>query len=349
MTPTLSPVTRTGDFQPVIQVAEGEDVKAPRYVFFAGDWLTPQQKMMQPVWKPRGGFLHTSRCLIVTQGFIERGRIVPVVEWYEAMIPMRAGEMRRMLRPLSEYGGRDVQEFVRDGNTYGFPPRPGTDASLMALPKYPGNEIRSITGIGIGENNALPVGIVEINALRGHDRQEDAKLIAHLETKIFGTPEEVAAITTLREFRQRIQAVRPDNQFEAQAQEAGLTSCDLYRTAAVSVCETVNALLRVGVQPNGFTWTKTPVFETLCQMVEIRPADDFLNEQQRSGQEQTAILGRMLDQMQQSESVRLLHDELAQMRVQSAQQQEQIQRLLDVIPKDLKEPKGKEPKNEPRS
>lgn len=134
--------------------------QANRFLFVALDLLTPARKRGSKRLR-YGGHEVISECLGHTWGFIQKGRFTPLTMGGEPMaqedVPDgREGEWFPMSQPpKTEIPGQLIMQ--------------GSDLPTGAIAAYPGDHLSSIKNGSSSQIDGRPIGLVEIEALRGHN------------------------------------------------------------------------------------------------------------------------------------------------------------------------------------
>lgn len=144
------------DHTPIEQPDTSRARLANRYLFLALDVLTPSRKRSCKRLQ-FGGHEVVSECLAHTPGFVQRGRITPLVRSGEPILEENAPEGSDFFPiiqpPKIEIPGQLIMQ--------------GSESPVGAIAAYPGDHFSSIMNGSGSEIDGRKIGLVEITALRG--------------------------------------------------------------------------------------------------------------------------------------------------------------------------------------
>jgi len=239
----------------------------PRFIFFAGDVLSPARKRELPKLLP-GGDEHPARCLAPTRGYIRRGKIVPLVRSMEQVGQDEVASPQLL---------QDI-EYRPEANNAG---NPGTSVRRMSgLMRAPGQDIASVTEQELVQEQRK--GVLEIPILRGVDyKTADYQ---KLDALFFGNPASlfVNAEMGLRQpiklaaMQKRINEIKQThgtNRTVADIAQVMLTSCEMFELWGRTKIEAENLMIRRGTTPGGFTHTYSPLAMVLFDLLELQPLE----------------------------------------------------------------------------
>lgn len=216
-------------------------VEATRYVFFAGDLLTPERKRDREDFA-RGGEEYDSLCLVRTRRFIPRCAVVP-------------------LETSAQFVTRDqVPDGVR---TLRFPTTP---PHLFGLPAYPGEHIIPLAIVPSDASR----GIVELSALA--DSPWESGLAQSVQEHFFPAAEEVPIeLRRVEDIITHRASLTRDERFRRSGEQM-LESCRQFRAYAQARIDREHALLKEG-KAHQYVYTYSPLARVLLAQLEIAPQD----------------------------------------------------------------------------
>jgi len=226
--------------------------EATRYLFFAGDIITPRRKQERKD-LAHGGEESASPCLWRARHFIRRGRITP----------LEYGP-RWDIEPRVPAGTRTIAVIDHGGN-----PTILEGSALLGIPTYPGEAIFEIIATG---DEGMPMGIVELNSLRGVDYVDVAK--ENYQHLFFPTYPNLPP--TLRELEDTIRKVRSVESVVNEIKSDMLDSCARFRLYGTAKVEREHQLMRKPANEAGYVFGYSQLAETLLPQLEIPRQDQGL-------------------------------------------------------------------------
>lgn len=250
-----------------------ENLATTRYLFLAGNLLDPDRVFELEYLRDSGGGEEVqTHCLRrSTGGYIQRGKIVPMETWVEALPAVLLGEgsednLVRVEGPTSELPGR--------ARNPGDPRLAGVGSTLVHYKFYPGDEIKAVLRANEGK------GIVEVKALFGEpwyaDDDETKPGTAQLLNRDF-FPSVVPP--TLRGLRETIDEKQGRSEHHKAVAKDMFHSCDQFERYAQTRLGIEHNLLRQRTSPNGqYTFSYSPVARELLKQLEMKPQDSILEQ-----------------------------------------------------------------------
>lgn len=145
------------DNTPIVQPDSSKSRMANRFLFVAIDVTTPSRKRACKRLQ-FGGHEVISECLAPTQGFIQKGRITPMVRSGEPILeenaPDGADFFQIPMAPKVEIPGALIMQGM-------------SESPVGAIPAYPGDHFSVLMNGSGSEIDSRKIGLVEITALRG--------------------------------------------------------------------------------------------------------------------------------------------------------------------------------------
>lgn len=302
------------DFLPQTVTLNEPDPNSPRWVFFAGDVLAKDRKREFPELAP-GGEEVQAVTLVVTKGFVRKGRFTPMVKWYHAEVAEQAN-MNGRYRPMNEV---IPAHETGDRGIYGRETSP-----LLAVPASPASEIEQVIGSHRGN---VRKGIVEVKPLFDvpYERFAETKYQERFFAGKYGTP---AFPVKLRELVALIEAApKGDRDFE-ETRRLLLSSCEQFRLYGETYLEAENNLVRLPPQ-QGFVHEYSQVAHTLFEQLEYERVDQHLNKQARANGDIGQALERLValqEQVAQGNLATNNNDVVAMALAQLKEQREAMER-----------------------
>jgi len=268
----------------------GQDVRqreAVRYLFFAGDVISPARKEEREDLRA-GGDEIGSRCMVRTKGYLRKCRVTPLERWVE-LIPrelMPEGVTPVGMTPTSDARGSAQGLTSFSPNLYGFP-------------KYPGEEIGWITHASRADGRK---GVVELTEL--FDVEWDDFDRSGIQKMFF--PDFPHVPDTLREIEELIRAHSPREVrvglkmiHTGRMQSQMMVACSQFRRWGTSRIEAENLLLRIGTTKDGWTYTYSGLADVILPQLEMARADDYMHDQakfqKKLGESQEALAQALLE------------------------------------------------------
>jgi hypothetical protein len=237
-----------------MELVTGEEVAldATRWLFLAGDLLSPDHRDDNPETRKGGGEEIQNFCLRRTPNFVERGKFTPLEVWGEFMAKeyLPDGYVPLKLKGEKVEDGGISNPFILNGKP------------LYAYMHYPGNLIMDAIGLPTGEKR----GIVELKPLLGL-KVEDAEPY-RIHAAFF--PEGFLADRRLSVMEQRIRQVAAESSDLKAIADDMLQSCEQFRRYAEMRISRQHTQLDQRVT-HQYVHSYSPTVLSLMEQLEIKP------------------------------------------------------------------------------
>jgi len=234
-----------------------------RYLFFAGDLMTPSDKRHNPAVRSGGEYFGQQyKTLVRSKGLVRKGQITPMEVGFDFK---NADEMG------GDESGLHAVTTIGHGDTH----------SVYGVKVYPGDEIK---GILQAQMNNQSKGIVEIRTLAGVEYPEFQR--SQLQHFIFPDEEGSAIswkkavagvvpmpvkISVMESHLQERRRATNDTDLHAII-DVMISSCEQYRVWGMNVLKTASQLVKLPAH-QGFVHTYSETCEMLFEQLEARRED----------------------------------------------------------------------------